>query len=225
MFDKLKELKDLSDKLEPSESERRYWSQKVFEYSSSFIDNIAGLPVYSKKETDLKALEKIDFSEEARPLAELMQIIATDVDGTGINPAAPGHLGYVPGGGVFPTALGDFLAAVTNRYAGIFYANPGAVLMEEKCIQWMAQLIGYPSTCAGNLSSGGSIATLTALTAARDHHQITPENVRTRAIYLTRQAHHCILKALRIAALDYAQIRFVPMQSAYQMDIEALKRA
>ena len=165
----------------------------------------------------------LTFEEKGRPLALLLDVLQTAVDGTGINPAAPGHLGYVPGGGVFTSALGDFLAAVTNRYAGIYYANPGAVAMEDQCLRWMAHLIGYPENHAGNLTSGGSIATLIALTAARDHHNITPENVRNQVIYLTRQAHHCIHKALRISGLDYAELRIVPMSQTYEMDMVALQ--
>ncbi|MBK8504543.1 MAG: aminotransferase class V-fold PLP-dependent enzyme [Saprospiraceae bacterium] len=87
----------------------------------------------------------------------------------------------------------------------------------------MARLIGYPDNHAGNLTSGGSIATFGALTAARDHHNITPENVRNKAIYLTQQTHHCIHKALRIAALDYAHLRIVPMNDAYEMDVFSLQ--
>jgi glutamate/tyrosine decarboxylase-like PLP-dependent enzyme len=181
------------------------------------------VPVFLANDEPIKDLLDLTFEEKGRPLDVLLEVLQKYVDRTGINPAAPGHLGYVPGGGVFTTALGDFLAAVTNRYAGIYYANPGAVAMEDLCIRWMAQLVGYPENHAGNLTSGGSIATLIALTAARDHHKISPENVRKQVIYLTQQTHHCIHKALRIAALDYANIRIVPMNEAYEMDTIALQ--
>ncbi|MEZ4952443.1 MAG: hypothetical protein R2825_02550 [Saprospiraceae bacterium] len=45
------------------------------------------------------------------------------VPNEGLNPASGGHLGYIPRGGIFPTALGDYLAAVSNEYAGIFYGG------------------------------------------------------------------------------------------------------
>ena len=51
-----------------------------------------------------------------------LSLIERHVDRPGINPASGGHLGYIPGGGLYPSALGDFLADVTNRYAGVFFA-------------------------------------------------------------------------------------------------------
>ncbi len=42
--------------------------------------------------------------------------------------------------------------------------------MENELIRWMASIFSYPETAIGNLTSGGSIANLIALTAARDHH-------------------------------------------------------
>ena len=60
---------------------------------------------------------------ERQPIEEILQDIRENVDQKGINPASGKHFGYIPGGGVFPSALGDYLAAVSNRYAGIFFAS------------------------------------------------------------------------------------------------------
>ena len=216
-------LEKLSRPLEVDPEKRRLSTAEVIQYAERFISNIEETPVYYKEKNKLDLLQKFEFVDQGRPLRDLLEFIEIVVDGKGINPAGPGHLGYVPGGGIYPTALGDFIAAISNRYAGIYYANPGAVAMEDQCIRWMAKMVGYPADMAGHLSSGGSIATLTALTAARDHHNIVPENVRSQVIYLTQHTHHCILKALRIAALDFAQIRFVPMDDQYRMNVNALR--
>ncbi|MCB0677344.1 MAG: aminotransferase class V-fold PLP-dependent enzyme, partial [Saprospiraceae bacterium] len=42
--------------------------------------------------------------------------------------------------------------------------------------------------------------------------------------YLTEQVHHCVQKALRIAGLEEAIIRYVPMDDRYRMDAGALRR-
>ena len=121
-----------------------------------------------------------------------------------MNPASGGHLGYIPGGGIYPTALGDYLAAVTNEYAGIFYGGPNAVRMENELIRWMCNLIGYPEGSLGNLASGGSIANLIAFVTARDAKKITSGKVKRSVIYLTAQVHHCVHKAIRIGGLGEA---------------------
>ncbi len=80
----------------------------------------------------------------------------------------PRFMGYIPGGGLYHSALGDMLAAVANRYAGVYFASPGAVRIENQCLKWMADLVGYPSTFGGYLSAGGSLANFTAVVTARD---------------------------------------------------------
>ncbi|MCB0664772.1 MAG: aminotransferase class V-fold PLP-dependent enzyme [Saprospiraceae bacterium] len=224
MRKELEYLESVSRRLDMPADDRIASLQSIIGYGEEFLKEIDDIPVYQESPESLETLQGCDFEDDGKSLDQLLAILRQAVDSTGINPAAAGHLGYVPGGGVFPSALGDYLAAVTNRYAGIYYANPGAVILENLCVQWMAKIIGYPEQHAGNLSSGGSIATLTALTAARDWHEIKPENVRNQVIYLTTQTHHCVLKALRIAALDYSHVRMVEMNTAYQMDPEDLNR-
>ena len=69
----------------------------------------------------------------------------------GLNPASGGHLAYIPGGGIYYSALGDYLADVFNRYAGVFYAGPGAVRMENMLLRWMNDVIGYPAECLAGI--------------------------------------------------------------------------
>ena len=70
----------------------------------------------------------------------------------GANPASGGHLAYIPGGGLYHSALGDYLAAVSNKYAGVFFTGPGPVRMENLLIRWVADLVGYPATAGGNIA-------------------------------------------------------------------------
>ena len=67
----------------------------------------------------------------------------------GGNPASGGHLAYIPGGGLYHSALGDYLAAVSNKYAGIFFTGPGPVRMENMLVRWVADLVGYPAAAGG----------------------------------------------------------------------------
>ena len=160
--------------------------------------------------------------EHGRPLGEVIALLEQDVVRPGGNPASPGHLAYIPGGGLYHSALGDFLAAVSNKYAGIFFAGPGPVRMEHLMVRWVADLVGYPATAAGNIASGGSIATLAAIVAAREAHGLKAADYASAVVYLTTQAHHCIEKALRIAGLGEAPVRHVPMDDGFRMRPDAL---
>jgi glutamate/tyrosine decarboxylase-like PLP-dependent enzyme len=97
--------------------------------------------------------------------------------------------------------------------------------MENMLVRWVADLVGYPPSAAGNIASGGSIANLTAIATARDAHGLRGAEYASAVVYLTMQAHHCIEKALRIAGMGEARIRRVSMDPGYRMRPEALEQA
>ena len=222
MIDQLRQLEQLARQLEPAQAQRDAWNAAVQAYADNFINQIETLNAYDEPAAS-RASFPYEVPENGKDLDGLLAELRQEVDRAGINPASGGHLGYVPGGGVFPAALGDYLSAVTNRYAGLFYANPGAVRLENNLIRWMCRLVGYPEDALGNLASGGSVANLTAITAARDFKGIKAAAVEKAVVYLTNQAHHCVQKALRIAGLGEAIIRYIPLDSGFRMDAGALR--
>jgi glutamate/tyrosine decarboxylase-like PLP-dependent enzyme len=224
MKEKIRTLESLSRQLEPSAELRDSWNAKVQAYAGRFIDGLPEAKGYVKPDEIRDWTRECPIGEQPRNLDDLLAILEQEVDRLGVNPASGGHIAYIPGGGVFPTALGDYLAAVTNRYSGLFFANPGAVQLENQVIRWMCGIVGYPEGSLGNLASGGSIANLIAITTARDHLGIKPRMVETAVVYLTGQVHHCVHKALRIAGLGDAILRTVPMDLRYRMDAEALQQ-
>lgn len=216
----IKELEQIARQLSPNPATRDEWNNQVQNYANEFLDQIEIRKAYDQPEE--VAIPTLKINQEGKPLSDLLDYIKEEVDNVGINPASGGHLGYIPGGGIFPTALGDYLAAITNRYSGLFFANPGAVKIGNDLIRWMCQLAGYPNNALGNLTSGGSIANLIAITTARDHLNITSNRIPKAVIYLTSQVHHCVQKALRIAGLKEAIIRYIPMDTQFKMRMDIL---
>ena len=223
MREKILEIQKLSQTLEPSPALRRDWTRQVVNYSDDFIDNIESIKAFVVSEQNGSGILDFHINEQGKALTEILSIFKKNVDEVGLNPASGGHLGYIPGGGIYSTALGDFLAAVTNRYAGIFYGGPGAVRIENTLIRWMNDLVGYPKTALGNLTSGGSIANLIAFVTARDKKDIRARDVENVVIYLTQQVHHCVQKAIRIVGLREAIIRYIPIDENYRMSVQALQ--
>lgn len=94
--------------------------------------------------------------------------------------------------------------------------------MENQVISWMCNLVGYDHRSHGSLLSGGSIANLTGIIAARDHKELKARDFERAVIYLTDETHHCVQKALRLAGMGEAVIRYVPMDEQFSMRPEAL---
>lgn len=217
------QLEKVARQLEPSAHQREQWMRLSANFAAHFIDHLPEEPAYKSK-PPLGGFQDLPLPQQGRSMEEALEFLQQQLLSSGLNPASGGHLGYIPGGGIYTTALGDFLAAITNAYAGISFAGPGAVRMENSLLRWMCNLIGYPKTALGNLTSGGSIANLIAITTAREAKNISCHNIPRQVIYLTKQAHHSIQKAINIAGLREAPIRYVPMDKYHRMSPEALEK-
>lgn len=224
MQKELKKLEIIAKQLEPGTKNRKLVRKKIISYTENFLNNIDELPAFVDSKDNGRNLLKEKIKEKGINTDKALKLLKQNVDNNGLNPASGGHLGYIPGGGVYYSALGDYIAATTNRYSGIFFASPGAARMENMLVKWMAELIGYPTTAAGSLLSGGSIANLTAIVSARDAHKIKSAAIPKTVIYLTKQVHHCIDKAIRIAGLEECVKRHVPMDENYKMDVKQLEQ-
>ena len=66
------------------------------------------------------------------------------------NTAGPGYLAYIPGGGLFHSAVADFIAASINRYVGVWLPAPGLVQLEVNVIRWFCSLLGLPPVPAAS---------------------------------------------------------------------------
>ena len=225
MIEDLIKLEKKAAQLEPDSNTRDELMHKVWDYATEYLNELKNDRAFKGKPKQKQTIERFEISESPDTIESILSDFDNNVMQSGINGAHGGHLGYVPGGGLFPSALGDLLAAITNRYAGIFYASPGAANMEHSLVDWMGDLFGlHEATRGGTLTSGGSIANLTAVTTARDSKGVAAANFQDLCIYCTLQTHHCVDKALKIAGLADAKLRRVPMDSSYRMDAEELEK-
>jgi len=225
MIHKIKELEKISRLLDSGQSQREKWNTEVLEYSNSFINQLDTSKAYFTSEENGKDIYDLDITEQPTELSTLLESTSKNIDGVGINPASGGHMGYIPGGGLYPSALGDYIAAVNNRYAGVFFAAPGAVRLENMLIRWMCKLMGYPESSTGNLTSGGSIANLVAIVTARESFNLKARDFDKVVIYLSEQAHHSIQKAIRIAGLSEAHVRYIPLDEGLRLSVNDLEKA
>ena len=221
--EKIRNLERVARRLDPPLEQRQALLAAVGGYAQSFLAALPDAKTYTR-DPGRNGFADYPLRDTPAEIGELLQFFRHEVDTTGILPASGGQMGYIPGGGLFPSALGDFLADISNRYSGVSFAGPGAARMEGALVNWMCELVGYPNTAAGDLTSGGSMATLSALVAARDVHGIGPAEIPGSCLYLTRQAHHCIGTALHVAGLGKLRKRMVPMDEHYRLETAALER-
>jgi glutamate/tyrosine decarboxylase-like PLP-dependent enzyme len=183
------------------------------------------MPAYRATEDEGIGILDSPISDEPIPLSQALALLQQHVDRPGVTEAASGFLAFIPASNLYPAALGDYLAAVTNRYVGVNFASPGAAKLERMLLGWLAEVVGYPATAAGDLTSGGSLASLVGIVTAREAHQLRAVDFSRAVVYLSEQTHHCIPKALRIAGLKECVLRYIPLDAHYRMQPEALEAA
>lgn len=223
---RIRELERASRALEPDAAVRGRLRDAVAGHLERFLEELPARPTYQADKRPARKLLESPIGDEPRPIEELLALFDEAVTRPGILAAGPGHLGYIPGGGLFAASLGDVLAAITNEYAGVRFAGPGAVEMENQVLDWMASdVVGYPPGAAGNLASGGSIANLIAIVTAREAKGLRARDYERAVVYLTSHAHHCVAKSLRVVGLGECVQRVVPLDGRYRMVPEALDAA
>jgi aromatic-L-amino-acid/L-tryptophan decarboxylase len=222
MIDRIKDLEKESRILEPGPGERADLREKVIEYTEGFLNNLHGLDVYVPGNVPDEEFPQMPIAEEPSESAKVIRFIYRNIDNIGLNPASGGYMGYIPGGGLYYSALGDYMVDVTNRFAGLKFACPGAVRMENELLRWMNDLIGFPSTASGNLTTGGS---LLAIVTARGAAGLKASEIEKSVIYMSSQAHHSVAKAIRIAGLKEAKISYIPLDEGFRMIPGELEKA
>lgn len=220
MKSEIRRLEELSRLLEPDTNARSRLFERVIEYANVFLEQLPYSPAYIERPDMGRALYDSPIKDNAEDIEEVLEVLRWNVDTVGINSASPRMLGYIPGGGLFHSALGDFLAAIANRYAGHVDSSPGAVRMENYLLRWMGSLVGYPRSAAGNLTSGGSLANLNAIVTARDSRDVSGNLIEKSVVYLTDHAHHSIDRSLHVAGLDRCLKRRISVDDGYRVNAD-----
>jgi len=161
--------------------------------------------------------------ERGRPAEELLDLLFDRVIPKSFNTAGPGYVAYIPGGGLPHAAVADFVADATNRYVGVFAAAPGLAQIETNVVRWFADIVGYPEGARGILTTGGSLATFSAVVAARRDR--LPEDFLSGVLYASDQGHHAIEKAALLAGFPPARVRRIATDERFRIRIGPLERA
>lgn len=222
---RIRELENIAKPLEPDATQRSSLGGAALEYSEKFLESLSEAPAFRLTEENGLDLYRYPIVDHSRTIKEILNVLSENVDSLGVNTPSPGHMGYIPGGPIYHSALGDYLAAISNRYSGSYYGSPGAVRMENMLLRWMSKVVGFPSQAAGNLTSGGSLAHLIAFVTARESCGLQTKDIERSVVYLTEQAHHSVIKGLYIAGLKDCVQRVIPTDGNYRMIANKLEEA
>lgn len=168
-----------------------------------------------------RSLEEPLPPEQGTPYPKLLDLLFRKAVPTSFNAAGPGYLAYIPGGGLFHSAVADLIADTVNRYTGVFAAAPALVQLEANVLSWFREIAGMPPETRGLLTSGGSVSSLIALVTAR--RERLPEDFLRGTLYASDQTHHSIAKSAVLAGFPPRNVREVPTDELFRLRLDALE--
>jgi len=208
--------------LDPSTQQMREMGEAALAYAIDFLARRDTAPA-----VDLDGAGDVARGHRSSPpevggdFRELLDLVETMAQKATDN-AGPGFLAYIPGGGLFAASLADLLSTTIDRYVNLWATAPVAAQIEDNVVRWLCGLFDYPEGSRGVLTSGGSIANLSAIVTARTAH--LPEDFLHGALYVSDQVHASVTKAAMLAGFPARNVRKVPVTPALRMDVDALRR-
>ena len=209
---------------------------ELVERLAEFLETLPGRPVTRSESPEaVRALLGGDckLPEHGADADELLRSTAELLFDHSLFNGHPRFLGYVTSSPAPIGMLADFLAAAVNANVGAWRLAPVASEIEAQAVRWIAELIGYPEGCGGLFVSGGNMANIAGLLAARaaaaswDVRRLglDAQMARPLRVYASPETHTWIQKATDIAGLGTDAIRWIPTADDLRMDVAALREA
>jgi aromatic-L-amino-acid decarboxylase len=143
----------------------------------------------------------------------------------------PQFMGYFGSTTTGPGILAEMIAAALNVNTMTWRTSPAATELETVVLRWLREWLGLPETFEGVVYDTASISTLHALAAAREQavtnvreSGLTGRQLPIFRLYTSDQGHSSIEKAAIALGLGEQNVRRVPTNSAFRMELGALKQ-
>jgi len=211
-------------KLELTSEEMRSLGYRIVDQIVEYFETLANQPVtHVSPRVELEAELREPLPEEATPVDTLLDQLQRVVWPNIGNVQHPRFFAFIPSPSNFVSVMADALAAGFNPFAGNWLEGSGPAQIELVTIDWLREMCGLPETAGGLFVSGGSMANLTALAAAR--RAMLDGRGDDAVIYFSDQTHNSVEKALRVLGFAREQIRALPSDEDFRLPVESLRRA
>ena len=207
-----------------SREEMRKFGYRVVDLLADHFAKVQDGPVGAKSDpARMIPLFDQDPPEAGRDPNDLLARLERDVFPNNLHVDHPRFFAFVPGPNNFVSTMADALAAGFNIFNGTWLGGSAAAAVELGVVRWLSRICGFPAAAGGLFVSGGSMANLTALVAAR--HSLLQDRVEGAIVYFSDQTHSSVERALRVIGFTPEQIRKLPSDDNFRLSIQSLRAA
>jgi glutamate/tyrosine decarboxylase-like PLP-dependent enzyme len=211
-------------RLQLSREEMRALGYRIVDLLVDHFDNQTSLRVAAKGvRAELESRLREPLPEEPTSADDVLKQLEEDVFSHMLHVDHPRFFAFVPSPGNYVGALADALAAGMNPFVGTWLGASGPAQVELVTIDWLRQICGLPEGSGGIFASGGSMANLIALAAAR--HATLGDDMAGAVAYFSDQTHFAVERGLRVLGFAPEQLRKLPSDDRFRLVPAELKRA
>ena len=211
-------------------SEIREHGHRLIERVAEYLETVEGRPVSTLRDPAELALRFSDpLPRQGRPAGEVWDDVFERVVGDAINLAHPMYMGHQVAPPLPHAVLADALAGLLNQSVAVWEMSPTGTPLEQQVTGWMRELLGFPESGDGTLVSGGSVANLTGLLAAREaafpgaweHGSAATGDLDRAAVLVAESAHYSVERAVGVMGMGAHAVVRVPERD-FRLDPDAL---
>ena len=179
--------------------------------------------IWEAPEGQMEKVKAWDIPKDGHGAKEVVEKMMQDVYQYRGDSNHPRFFGFVPGPASSISWLGDIMTSAYNIHAGGSKLAPMVNCIEQKLLKWLCEQVGFGAQAGGVFVSGGSMANITALTAARDH-KLDDETLHLGVAYISDQTHSSVAKGLRIIGIPNKRIRKIPTNPDFTIRTDLLEQ-
>lgn len=201
------------------------------EFLANYEVDLCNRPVFPQINREaMIAILNEPLPDKGRSIEELFQEFSDIIVPNSTEVNHPRFLPYVLPSPNGISVFAEALAAALNQNCNLWTLSPAANAVEQRVISWFYELFSFPKESGGIITSGGSMANLTALTVARDKYlgkNARKEGLQGRksplVLYTSEEAHNSIDKAAAILGIGINHVRHIPCDKNFQIRTDLLK--
>jgi len=203
------------------------------EFLADYEVDVSNRPVFPKINREaMRAILDEPLPDEGRSIEELFTEFKDIVVPNSTQVAHPRFIPYVLPSPNGISAFADALAGALNQNCNLWTLSPAANAIEQRVITWFHELFAFPKESGGIITSGGSMANLTALAIARD--RCLGNNARKEGLqgttsplvlYTSEEVHNSVDKAAVILGIGLNHVRHIRCDREFRMRMDMLKNA
>jgi len=206
--------------LDPSDDEMRDWGNSVVQLMSDYVRSLRDRGVY-RHMFSRRIRNRLDAAlpTKGTDFDGLLKVFREDIIPFSRQNAHPRMFGYVQSPGTPLAAFADLLASVLNANLTVWRSAPAPVELERLTIDWIRQILGFNVEAGGLFVSGGSMANLAAIAAARQAKGASSGRLR---MYASSETHFSVAKAAALLGIGRENVQHVAVDERFRIRVDDL---